>query len=153
MTASAASRMAETVGSSAPSGLSRAASRACATVVGAAAIATATGAGDGEDEPLPGAPDPRVLISAAELVVVDKAGRRGTGFSRKMVAKGRSGSWTTVILYCREQLPTTAMGEFKKAGGRAENEYGLIESDDLGEGGERKVGAQDGEISSCWRHR
>lgn len=56
-------------------------------MVGAAAV---TGAGGGEVELLTQALDLRVLI-AAELAD-DKAGRWGAGFSKRKVAKGRSGS-------------------------------------------------------------
>lgn len=86
MAVSAASRMAETVGSSAPSGLSRATSRAWAAVVTAA---------DGvEDEVSPQALDPAALITAG--LADDKAARLGAGFSRRKVAKGRSRSRTVI---------------------------------------------------------
>lgn len=87
MVESAASRMADARGSSRPSGLSRAASRACATVV------TATGDDEDDDEP-PQALDPRTLI--VELAG-EKAARNGTGLSKAEVAKGRSGSKKSVI--------------------------------------------------------
>lgn len=118
--------MAETVGSSAPCGLSRARSRAWATVL--------TTADSDEDEVPPQALHLAALITAG--LADDKAARPGPGFSSKKVAKGRSGSMaviaagTTMIGENNTQLRTSeGQTQLERNGSRIEEGYLMLDTE------------------------